>query len=308
MQTLFKKYRIIMMGTPDFAIPTAQALLDSGHEIVAIYSQPARKSGRGHKVQHSPLAQWALQHSIPVETPTSLRKQDAQEKFANYKPDIAVVAAYGLLLPKAILNTPPLGCINVHASLLPRWRGAAPIHHAIWAGDQQTGVCIMQMDAGLDTGDILKQQALTIEPDDTTGRLHNKLADLGATLTIKTLQAPFAPAPQSEEHITYAHKVDKQQGRLDFSQPAEAIERHIRAFTPWPGAWFMFEDMVIKVTQATIIPTPINAKPGIVLDDSLTIACGDQALQLGILQRPGGKLLPRQAFLNGYAIARNSQL
>lgn len=258
------------------------------------------EAGRGQKLLPSPVAQWAIAHNIPVETPASLKAKAAQEQFASYKAEVAVVAAYGLILPPAILAAPTKGCLNIHASLLPRWRGAAPIHHAIWAGDKETGVCIMQMDAGLDTGAVLSRESVEIGQHNTSS-LHDVLAAMGAGLIVKTLQNMPAPIPQPEEGVTYAHKVNKAQGQLDFSKTAEELERQIRAFTHWPGAWFLHNNERIKVTDAEVVPLQTSEPTGKIQGD-LTIVCGENSLKIKQLQKPGGRLLSAKNFLNGHDI------
>lgn len=303
--------RIIFMGTPAFSVPTLQALLKSHHQIIAIYSQPPRPSGRGHHVHKSPVQLLAELHHIPVYTPKSLRSPESQAEFSALKPDVAVVIAYGLILPKAILDAPRFGCINVHASLLPRWRGAAPIHRALLAGDMETGITIMKMDEGLDTGPMLSKKSIPVTPATTASQLHDQLSELGANLLIQDLEDYIAgtliPQAQPEEDVTYAHKLLREEGRLDWRNPADQLERQIRALNPWPGTWFEHDGINLKVSAATAVEGSFPT-PGIVIDDALTISCGQGALRIEQIQRPGGASLPTEAFLRGYCISKGTQL
>lgn len=309
MNQLQTPLRIIFMGTPEFAVPTLQALIDSPHEVVAVYSQPPRPVGRGHKVQPSPIQALAEMHKIPVQTPTSLKSNEAQDIFASYKADLAVVVTYGLILPKAILESPRLGCLNIHVSLLPRWRGAAPIHHALLAGDTETGITIMQMDEGLDTGPMLTQKAFPITDTTTVSELYKTLAQTGAKLLLETLpafsQGELTPKPQPETGATYAPKITKEMGKLDWTLSAQELERKVRALNPWPGTWFEWKDQNIKVRKAKVVPR--NGQAGVVLDDQLTIACGQDSLQLIEVQAPGKKPIPVKDFLNGHDIPAGTQ-
>ncbi len=299
------------MGTPDFAVPSLCALLDAGHELACVYSQPPRPAGRGQQVQKSPVHRCAEERGIPVRTPKTLRSADAQRDFAELKADIAVVAAYGLILPQPVLDAPRLGCLNVHGSLLPRWRGAAPIQRAILAGDAQTGVTIMQMDAGLDTGGMLLKDQVSITQDTTASSLHDHLAAMGARLIGEALAGLVAgrltAQPQPEEGVTYAAKLTRDDGRLDWSKDAAFVERQVRALTPWPGCWFDAPSAQgserIKVLKAeTANPPPGTAQPGAVLDDQLTIACTAGAVRLVQVQRPGKAPVDGAAFLRGFAL------
>ena len=295
--------RLAFMGTPDFAVPALRALADAGHEIAVVYSQPPRQAGRGQKPRPSPVQVAAETAKLVVRTPVSLRSPDEQEAFAACRLDAAVVVAYGLLLPKAILTGPRLGCLNIHASLLPRWRGAAPIQRAIMAGDSETGITIMQMDEGLDTGDIVLQQRVGIEPSDDAGTLHDKLAALGASLIVEALRSlaegRIAPNPQSSTGVTYASKVTTADERLDWRQPAESLLRRVRALSPHPGAWFEANGERFKVLAADVLPDGVTGKPGTILDDSLTVACGNGALRITRIQRAGRAALPAREFLRG---------
>jgi methionyl-tRNA formyltransferase len=297
--------RIIFMGTPEFSVPTLQALLNSRHQVVAVYSQPPRPSGRGHQIQKSAVHKLATSVAIPVFTPVNLRSEEEQALFASHKADIAVVVAYGLILPKVILETPPMGCLNVHASLLPRWRGAAPIQRAIEMGDQETGITIMKMDVGLDTGPMLLKKSVLITPETTATGLHNVLSEMGGPLLLEALEAYCAgilhPTPQPTEGVTYAEKLTRNEGQIDWRQPAHVCMRRIQAFTPWPGVWFDHEGTRLKVLSAEVIPN-IKGAPGTVLDDQLTIVCGEDALRIKTLQRPGGGALDVASFLRGYSI------
>ena len=295
--------RIIFMGTPDFAVPTLQAIVDAGHEVACVYCQPPRPAGRGHKLQASPVQKLAESLSIPVRSPKSLRKPEEQEEFRALNADAAVVAAYGLILPKAILDAPRLGCFNVHGSLLPRWRGAAPVQRAILAGDNVTGVTIMQMDEGLDTGDMLQKGEVAITLSTKSPDLMRNLSLLGAKLMIQTLakaqSGEISSMPQPSLGITYAAKLSKEEGRLDWTQPATELERKIRALTPWPGTWFEWNGEHIKVIEAEIMPTTIAA--GKLIDEEFTISCGDHnGLRLLSVQKSGKPPTDGAAFLRGF--------
>jgi len=291
------------MGTPDFAVPALRALHDAGHEIAAVYSQPPRPAGRGQREQRSPVHEFAATHDWPVHTPKSLKGETEQREFAALNADVAVVAAYGLILPGPVLKAPRHGCLNIHASLLPRWRGAAPIQRAILAGDTQTGITIMQMDTGLDTGAMLLQEATAIGPQDTGASLHDRLAALGGPLIVAALKdlPSLAAWPQPAEGVVYAAKLTRDDGRLDWTKPAAALERQVRAFDPWPGAWFEHRGERIKVLAAALVPAT-KAAPGSVLDDVPSVACGEGALQLLRLQRPGKGALDAADFLRGFAL------
>ena len=293
------------MGTPDFAVPALAALIDGPHEVAAVYSQPPRPAGRGRAERRSPVHELALAHDIPVHTPASLKGEEAQWDFAAIGADIAVVAAYGLILPKAVLDAPAKGCINIHASLLPRWRGAAPIQRAILAGDDKTGITIMQMDEGLDTGAILAAEEIVIGPGTTCDELHDRLAALGARLAAGDIEA----VPQPAEGTCYAAKLTRAEGRLDWREDAAALERKVRAFTPWPGAWFELGGTRIKVLAAEVVGGPAaGAAPGLVLDGRLTVACGDGAFRVLEVQREGRKPQAAADFLRGFAIAEGTRL
>lgn len=302
--------RVIMMGTPDFAVPTLRAIVDAGHQVVCAYSQPPRPAGRGQQVQLSPIHKAAEALGIPVRTPKTLRTAEAQAEFAALGADVAVVAAYGLILPQPVLDAPRLGCINVHGSLLPRWRGAAPIQRSILAGDAETGITIMQMDAGLDTGAMLLKEAVAITGDTTAATLHDALAALGARMTVAALDGLAAgtltPEPQPADGVTYAAKLARDDGRLDWTHDAAFIERQVRALTPWPGCWFDLGPAQgnerIKVLAAE--PAGEGAgTPGTLLDGRMTVACGDgRAVRLVRVQRPGKAPVDGEAFLRGFAI------
>lgn len=302
--------RLIFMGTPDFAVPTLKALLAAGHDIAAVYTQPPRPAGRGHKLQPSPVHRVADASGIPVRTPRSLRKAEAQAEFAALEADAAVVVAYGLILPLAILEAPRLGCFNVHASLLPRWRGAAPIQRAIMAGDRETGITVMQMDEGLDTGGMLLRQTVPVGPETTAGSLHDELAALGGPLVVETLAevaaGRLAATPQPDTGVTYAEKIDKAEARIDWSRPAEELDCHIRGLSPFPGAWFEYEGARVKVLLST--PADGQGEPGTVLDDALTVACGKGAIRLLRLQRAGKAAMDVDAFQRGRPIAAGTRL
>ncbi|MEO0391626.1 MAG: methionyl-tRNA formyltransferase [Pseudomonadota bacterium] len=296
--------RIAFMGTPDFSVLALDALVQAGHEVACVYSQPPRKAGRGHKEQPSPVHKAALAHGLNVRTPTSLKPAEVQAEFAALDLDLAVVVAYGLILPTPILEAPRHGCFNIHASLLPRWRGAAPIQRAIAAGDEETGITIMQMDEGLDTGDMLLIDRLPITDEDDAGSLHDGLAQMGAKLIVEALaklEAGDLPAtPQPATGVTYAEKLDKAESRIDWYQPAAMIARRIRAFRPWPGSTAEMEGQTIKIHAAMPVDGDAGAKPGTILDKNVVVACGDgTALRLDKLQRPGKAAVDGAAFWNG---------
>jgi len=303
---------LAFMGTPDFSIPALKALLAAGHRVAAVYAQPPRPAGRGHKLRPSPVHAFAESQGIEVRTPKSLRQEDAQAAFRALDLDAAVVVAYGLILPQPILDAPRLGCVNIHASLLPRWRGAAPIQRAIMAGDGETGVVTMLMDAGLDTGPMLLTERTPIGPDDTGGDLHDRLSEIGGRLIAPTLaglaDGSLAPTPQPESGVTYAHKLAKADGRLDWSRPAEELARIVRALAPLPRAWTRHGDAEIKLAAAAAEPWSGDAAPGTVLDDALRVATGAGALRLIQLQRPGKAMMAADAFLRGYALPPGTRL
>jgi methionyl-tRNA formyltransferase len=305
------RLRLAFMGTPDFAVPSLEALIAAGHDIAAVYCQPPRPAGRGHRPVASPVQRAAEAAGIPVRVPERLDTA-AAAGFAALALDAAVVAAYGLILPKAVLAAPRLGCVNIHASLLPRWRGAAPIQRAILAGDAETGITIMQMDEGLDTGPMLLKEAVPIGSSMTAQQLQDRLAALGARLILPALDGLAAgrlvPEPQPAAGATYAKKLRREEAALDWRRAAESLERQVRAFDPWPGAFFTYADERIKVLAASVEPAAAGAAPGTVLDAALAIACGDGALRLLRLQRPGRAPLPAEAFLRGYPIAAGAAL
>jgi methionyl-tRNA formyltransferase len=296
--------RLLFMGTPDFARTALAALFAAGHEVVAVYCQPPKPAGRGMAEQKSPVQRFAEEHALPVRTPRRLRDPAAQAELAAFGADVGVVAAYGLILPAPILAAPRLGCLNIHGSLLPRWRGAAPIQRALLAGDAETGITIMQMDEGLDTGAMLLREAVAIAPDETGASLHDKLAALGARMIVDALarlavgQLPATPQPA--DGVTYAAKLTRDDGRLDWRKPAAALERQVRALTPWPGAWFETGGERIKVLATRLAPG--GGAPGTVIGPGLTIACGDGALRLARVQRAGRAAMDDDAFLRGAAL------
>jgi len=299
--------RLAFMGSPDFAVPALRALHDAGHEIAAVYCQQPRPAGRGHTVRQCPVHRAALELGMPVLTPARLRgNADAQAAFAQLDLDAAVVAAYGLILPQAMLQAPRRGCLNIHASLLPRWRGAAPIQAAIMAGDAETGITIMQMDAGLDTGPMLLRQSVPITHATTTALLHDTLAGLGARLILRALAEPASPVPQPEDGATYAPKLTRDDGRIDWQRDAATIERQVRAYDPWPGTFTLLDGVALKVLAAAFA-TGAGA-PGTVLDDALTIACGDGALRLTRVQLPGRAAMDTDAFLRGRKVRAGTML
>lgn len=295
--------RIVFAGTPEFAARHLQALLDAGHPVCGVYTQPDRPAGRGQKLMPSPVKQLASQHNIPVFQPPSLRAPEAQAELAELRPDLLLVVAYGLILPQAVLDIPRLGCINSHASLLPRWRGAAPIQRAIQAGDGQSGVTLMQMEAGLDTGPMLSKVSTPISDEETAGSLHDRLAELGAqamAASIGPLARGELPGEKQDDSLaTYAHKLHKDEARIDWQKPASELDRQIRAFNPWPISHTQLASETIKVLAAEIVQD--NGPAGTILKankDGLTIACGEGALRLTRLQMPGGKALAFADLLN----------
>ncbi|BDW87300.1 methionyl-tRNA formyltransferase [Thalassospira tepidiphila] len=296
------KLRIAFMGTPDFALVALKDLVAAGHDVVCVYSQPPRPAGRGHKETPSPVHAWATAQGIEVRHPVSLKSAEEQQAFADLDLDVAVVAAYGLILPKAILDAPKFGCLNIHASLLPRWRGAAPIQRAILAGDAATGVTIMQMDVGLDTGDMLLIGELPITAETYANALHDDLAELGGKMIVEALEklpkGELVATKQPEEGMTYAAKLERAEAKLDFNDDAAALERKIRAFTPWPGAYFELGNERIKVQAAEVMDQ--SGPVGEILDDKLTIGCGTGALRPTRIQRPGKSVMDTDAVLRGY--------
>jgi methionyl-tRNA formyltransferase len=306
--------RIVFMGTPDFSVPTLAEILGAGHEVVAVYSQPPRPAGRGMAERPSPVHAFATSLGVPVRTPTSLKSTAEQEAFARLGADAAVVVAYGLLLPLPILNAPRLGCFNLHASALPRWRGAAPIQRAIMAGDTETAVMVMRMAEGLDTGPVCLSEAVPIGAETTAGELHDELARRGAGLMVRALGAlergALDCAAQAEDGVTYAAKIDKAEARIDFSKPAAEVHNLIRGLSPFPGAWFETgaegKRERIKVLRAAV--TEGSGAPGEILDDALAVACGEGAVRFLELQRAGKKPMAARELLRGFALPAGGQL
>ena len=300
------------MGTPDFAVPTLAGLIEAGHEIAAVYSQPPRPAGRGMAERLTPVHHYALTHNLEVHTPLSLKSAEEQKTFADLAADAAIVVAYGLILPKPILDAPRKGCFNVHASLLPRWRGAAPIQRAIMAGDKETGITIMRMAEGLDTGPICLQGRGPILPATTAGQLHDSLMHMGAALMVEALKklkrGGLDCSAQPEAGVTYAQKIDKAESEIDFSRPAIEVRNHIHGLSPFPGAWFLLDQesrtFRIKVHQCEVVAG--RGEPGEVLDGELTIACGDQALRLLSLQREGKSAMGAKEFLRGFSVPKGA--
>ncbi|MBC2777917.1 methionyl-tRNA formyltransferase [Parasphingopyxis marina] len=299
--------RIVFMGTPAFAVPALDALVDAGHDIAAVYSQPPRPAGRGKKPRPSPVHLRAEELGIEVRTPASLKGDTEKADFASLAAEVAVVAAYGLILNREILEAPQRGCLNIHASLLPRWRGAAPVQRAILAGDMRTGVTIMQMERGLDTGPMLATRKTPVDRK-TAGELTQELADLGAALIVDVLAdlSAYDPEAQDGGHATYASKLDKAEARLDFSEPAAMLERAVRAFNPMPGAFFEHEGERFKVLTADIVDE--SGAPGAVIDDRLTIACGERALRPTLVQRAGKSAMNTEDLLRGFPIPEGTIL
>lgn len=293
--------KLIFAGTPEFAAQALQAIIAAGHDVPLVLTQPDRPAGRGMSLQPSPVKKLALEHGIEVFQPLSLKDAEAQAKIAAIQAEVMVVAAYGLILPQVVLDMPRLGCINIHASLLPRWRGAAPIQRALLAGDAETGVCIMQMEAGLDTGPVLLRGAFSIAPTETTATLHDRLAELGASLAVEALgKLPLPATAQPVEGVTYAHKIEKAEALIDWSKSAAELDRHIRAFNPFPGAQALLHGQTVKLWQAA--PVPGQGEIGQILQvdrQAIVVACGSGALAISELQKAGGKRLPVQQFLAG---------
>lgn len=300
--------RIVFMGTPDFSVPVLDALVDAGHDIAAVYCQPPRPAGRGKKERPTPVHLRAEALGLDVRHPKSLRSDDAQAEFAALNADVAVVVAYGLILPQAILDAPKHGCLNIHASLLPRWRGAAPIHRAIMAGDPETGICIMQMDAGLDTGPVLLREASPIRDTETTGALHDRLSAMGAALIVQALEhlPELTAVAQPEAGITYADKIDKSEAHIDWTQPAAQVDRLIRGLSPFPGAWTTLNGARLKVLESTVASG--DGPPGTALDDRLTIACGTEAVTILRAQRAGKGAQDADTFLRGMPVPKGTVL
>ena len=296
--------RLIFAGTPEFAAQALQAIVAAGHDVTLVLTQPDRPAGRGMTLQPSAVKKVALEHGIEVFQPLTLRDAEAQAKLAAVGAEVMVVAAYGLILPQVVLDMPRFGCINIHGSLLPRWRGAAPIQRALLAGDAETGVCIMQMEAGLDTGPVLLRGAFPIEASDTTATLHDRLAALGAGLVVEALgKLPLPAEPQPAEGVTYAHKIEKAEALIDWSKTATELDRHIRAFNPFPGAQALFAGQTVKLWQAMPVDGAGEAGAILALDrHRIVIACGQGALAVSELQKAGGKRLPVQQFLAGHPL------
>jgi methionyl-tRNA formyltransferase len=306
--------RIVFMGTPDFSVPTLTEILGAGHEVVAAYTQPSRPAGRGMAERLSPVARFAANAGIPVKSPTSLKREAEQREFASLNADAAVVVAYGLLLPRPVLAAPRLGCFNLHASALPRWRGAAPIQRAIMAGDAETAVMVMRMEEGLDTGPVCLAEPVAIGPEVTAGELHDELARRGANLMVRALggleRGLLECTPQPGEGATYAAKIDKAEARIDFARPAREVHNLIRGLSPFPGAWFE-ATATGKVERVKVLRAGLadgSGVPGEVLDDALTVACGSGAVRLLELQRAGKKPMGAAEFLRGFPLARGAVL
>lgn len=307
--------RIIFAGTPDFAAENLKALLQTGHDICAVYTQPDRPAGRGRKLTPSPVKQLALEHEIPVEQPLNFKSEESVNTLASYQADLMIVVAYGLLLPQKVLDTPRLGCINVHASLLPRWRGAAPIQRAILAGDKETGVGIMKMEAGLDTGPVLQEARCAIHDDDTAQVLHDRLAELGAQTLVESLhdiETRLANAtPQDDRLSTYAGKLEKKEATIDWQQPASQILRQINAFNPWPVAQTLWHGDTMRIWLAELSDTSTSVQPGDIIGVSkagIDVCCGEGALRITQLQVPGKRAMQVQDFLNANQIAVGEHL
>jgi methionyl-tRNA formyltransferase len=302
--------RLAFMGSPEFAVPTLEAILSAGHDVACVYSQPPREAGRGKQVRRTPVHETAERHGLPVRTPEDFRKAADREAFAALGLDVAVVVAYGLLLPKAILDAPRLGCFNIHGSILPRWRGAAPIHRAVMAGDRETGVQVMGMEVGLDTGPVMLTATTPISEADTMGDVHDRLSKAGAALMVeglKLLEAGTAVlTPQTEEGVTIAGKVSPAEARIDWARTGREVGAHIRGLSPFPGAWFELGGQRIKALNA--IAAEGKGEPGQVLDDRLLVACGEGAVRLTRLQRAGKGAMTAEEFQRGAKIAKGETL
>ncbi len=306
--------RLIFMGTPDFAVPTLVEIVGAGHEVVAVYTREPKPAGRGMELQDTPVAREAKRFGLPVLTPKTLRTQHALDEFSGFDADAAVVVAYGMILPTAILDAVPLGCFNLHASLLPRWRGAAPINRAVMAGDAESGVTVMKMDEGLDTGGMAMMERMPIDADMTAGDLHDRLASIGSDLMHRALGAlergTLQVTPQPENGVTYANKLDKGETRIDWSKPAQEVHNHIRGLSPFPGAWFELPGdkgpVRVKVLRSTRVQG--SGAPGALIDENLTIACGDGAIRILELQRAGKQPMKADEFLRGTQLPRGAVL
>ncbi len=308
--------RIIFMGTPEFALPTLAGIVAAGHEVAAVYSQPPRPAGRGMADKKSPAHLFAERHDLTVLTPKSLKGEPEQQAFAAHGADVAVVVAYGLILPKPVLAAPRHGCLNLHASALPRWRGAAPIQRAVMAGDTETAATVMRMDEGLDTGPICRAERVSIGPDTTAGELHDMLAETGAALMVRALGAlqrgELDCAPQPVDGVTYAAKIDKAEARIDFARPAREVHNRVRGLSPAPGAWFEAahegRKERVKLLRTQLVNHPSSAPPGTVLDDTLAIACGEGAVRVLEVQRSGRKPMAAAEFLRGFPLGPSTAL
>jgi methionyl-tRNA formyltransferase len=303
--------RLVFMGTPEFAVPVLARLLEAGHEVAAVYTRAPQPKGRGQRLRPSPVQACAAERQLEVRTPPTLKGAGEHQAFAALEADAAVVVAYGLILPPAILGATRLGCLNLHASLLPRWRGAAPIQRAIMAGDSESGVTVMLMDEGLDTGPVLAAERLALTPETTGGSLHDALAELGAPLLVETLEGfaagRIAPRPQDPAGATYADKLSRDEGRLDWRRPAAELERLVRGLSPSPGAWFDHQGARVKVLAAEPVED-VRGVPGEVLDRHLTVACGEGGLRLGLVQRGGRRAMGVPEFLRGFPLAPGARL
>jgi methionyl-tRNA formyltransferase len=306
--------RVVFMGTPDFAVPTLSEIVGQGHEVVAAYTRAPAAAGRGMELKPSPVHRMAERFGIPVLTPKTLRSDDAAETFRSHEADVAVVVAYGMILPKSILDAPRLGCLNLHASLLPRWRGAAPIQRAVMAGDRETGVAVMRMEEGLDTGPVAMVERVAIGPDMTAGELHDRLMGLGADLMARALAALSRDAlnftPQPEEGVTYAHKLTNEEARIDWAKPAQAVHDQVRGLSPFPGAFFMadFGKGVERVKVLRTVRSDGSGEPGTLLDAVGTVACGEGAVRLLQVQPAGKQAMGTEEFLRGRRLAAGARL
>lgn len=309
-----KNLRIGFMGTPDFALYALKAIVEAGHNVVCVYSQPPRPKGRGHKLHKSPVHDYADSHSIPVYTPKSLKTEEAKAEFAAHNLDVAIVAAYGLILPQEVLDAPKFGCLNIHGSLLPRWRGAAPIQYSIWKGDAETGVTIMQMEKGLDTGPIISKRSVAINENTTSPSLHDELAAMGADMALEALEqlaktkAPLKAEKQNDDLSNYAFMLKKEDGIIDWNDDAAAIDRQIRALNPWPGVWTESQGKRLKILKSSVIKENSDEAAGTLLDKKGRVSCGINILQLSQIQPEGKKPMDIASAINGGYITAGLKL
>lgn len=312
MTTPTTSLRIVFMGSPDFAVPALRALVDAGYDVVGVYSQPPRPKNRGHKVEKTPVHEVAETYALPVFTPPNFKDAADRQTLMDLQPDVIIVAAYGLILPQSVLDIPPLGCVNIHGSLLPRWRGAAPIHRAMLAGDTQTGITLMRMDVGLDTGDMIATNIMDLHPDHVFQDVHDSMSQMGADLLMEHLMDYCAGIidvlVQPDKGVTYAHKLTKDESLIDWNAPRDVVARHINTLNPWPSTHTFYQGQRIKIRATSrILNAHSNLLPGTLIDDDAHVVCGDGGiLSLDILQREGGSPLSKDAFLRGFPLSAGS--